>query len=80
MKILLEYNFTNLDGAYCERIKETAINRQSTPAETREHALKTIYQMLPAGVSWRMEGMEAGKVVLTAWGYGHALDGYTIAS
>ena len=80
MKLLLEYNFINLDGAYCERIKEATINKQATLAKTREHALKTIYQMLPAGVPWRMEGVEAGKVILTAWGYGHASDGYTIAS
>jgi antirestriction protein len=80
MKVTLEYNFTNFDGVYCERIREYTINKLATLKETKEEALKTIYKALPAGVSWRMEARESGKVVLTAWGYGYTLDGYTTAS
>jgi hypothetical protein len=78
MKIKLEYNFTASDGCYCERIKECSFNRLATPKDTKNEVLKTIYKMLPAGVSWRMEAMENGKVTLTAWGYGYSLDGYTL--
>ena len=78
MKLTLEYNFTAYDGTYCERIKEASIERQATPSESRKEALRVVYQIIPEGVAWRMEAMEAGKVILTAWGYGHALDGYTM--
>lgn len=77
MKIVLEYNFTTFEGTYCERLRETVITRQATPKETREEALRTVYKMVPLASPWRMEAMEAGKVVLVAWGYGHSLDGYT---
>lgn len=77
MKLTVEYNFTTLDGTYCERLREISINRRGTPSESRKEALEVVYKIIPAGVSWRMEAMENGKIILTAWGYGHALDGYT---
>jgi len=77
MKLVLEYDFSDFHGNYCQRVREITIARLATPRATREQALKTIYEMLPAGVSWHMEATESGKVVLEAWGYGHGLDGYT---
>lgn len=80
MNIALEYDYSDFNGNYCQRLREFHVKRRSTPSETRKAVLETVYAVIPASVSWHITCTEAKKVILTAWGYGHALDGYTIAS
>ena len=78
MNVALEYDCTDFNGNYCQRVREFSIKRESTPSETRRAALETVYAVIPAGAAWHITCKEAGKVILTAWGFGHALDGYEV--
>ena len=80
MNIALEYDYSDLNGNYCQRLRELTINRQGTPSETRKAALEAVYAVIPAGTAWHVECSEAGRIILTAWGYAHSLDGYTMAA
>lgn len=78
MNIALEYDYSDFNGNYYQRVREFQVERQRTPSETRKAVLETVYAVIPASVPWHITCSEAGKVIFTAYGYGHALDGYTM--
>lgn len=77
MNIVLEYDFADFHGNYCQRQREFYLKRQATLKETREATLDIVYKVIPASVSWHVECSDQGKTLFKAWGYGHSLEGYT---